>query len=44
MNQPVHIMPCLDVQNGPVVKGVHSGAIRIGEPKLYRRGRAVPVR
>ena len=25
MDKPIRIMPCLDMQNGRVVKGVHSG-------------------
>ena len=33
MNQPVSIMPCLDMQNGRVVKGVHFVEIRdAGDP------------
>ncbi len=33
MNQPIHIMPCLDMQNGRVVKGVHFVDIKdAGDP------------
>ena len=33
MNQPIRIMPCLDMQNGRVVKGVHFTDIRdAGDP------------
>ena len=33
MNQPIQIMPCLDMQNGRVVKGIHFVDIRdAGDP------------
>ncbi len=38
MNQPVRIMPCLDMQNGRVVKGVHFVNIRdAGDPVACAR-------
>ena len=43
MSQTVRIMPCLDMQNGRVVKGVHFGVIGIGELKAYLSGRGVAV-
>ncbi len=45
MGQPVSIMPCLDMQNGRVVKGVHFVDIRdAGDPvecaQAYRQAGA----
>jgi cyclase len=40
MSQPVSIMPCLDMQNGRVVKGVHFVDIRdAGDPVQCARAR-----
>jgi imidazole glycerol phosphate synthase subunit HisF len=40
--QPIRIMPCLDTQNGRVVKGVHFVDTRALKAYLRSRGVHVP--
>ena len=43
MDQEIKIMPCMDMQNGRVVKGVHFGIIGIGDLKDYLRDRGIAI-